>query len=344
MRKTICQIRDTKYAILKRTVMKRLLVKHSYWIILACCFLFFVVGGHVHGQSTGSTTFTLTPALKELKVNPGYTGQFTLTLLNHSQAAVPFKVYTRNFLADGIDGKITFGDDDSSSYAAGDWLIPATDSILLNPGGEQQVSVAVSVPANAEPGGHYASVLFEQILPQGVASKNSQVQVATRMTALIYFTVSGDIVEAGQILGAKSGQACSAVVCGLEVQPFFDHGPIPFHFIFNNTGNIHVRPKGTITISQFGHEVAKIPVPDRAVLPNSQRKFTTTWDKGLVIGPYQAKLHLVYGSKNYELTAATTFWAFPWQIALGVALLALLIAAIILSRKYFRVKRLHHRK
>lgn len=320
--------------------MNKLSIKHIYWIILACSFLAFAVAGLVSAQTTGTTTFSLTPALQELKVDPGHTGQFTITLVNRSQDAVPFQVYTRNFLADGIDGKITFGDDDSSSYAAGDWLVPSTDSILLEPGGQQDVEVAVSVPANAEPGGHYASVLFEQILPQTVAGKNSQVQVATRMTALVYFTVSGEIIEAGQILGAKAGEACSAVVCGLEAPSFVDHGPVPFTFLFNNTGNIHVRPRGTITITQFGREVAKLPVEDRAVLPNSQRKFTTTWDRSLLIGPYDAKLDLVYGSKNYQLSATAKFWAFPWQIVLGVAVALLAVAGIVLSRKYFKVKRL----
>ena len=142
--------------------MNKLSIKHIYWIILACSFLAFAVAGLVSAQTTGTTTFSVTPALQELKVDPGYTGQFTITLVNRSQDAVPFQVYTRNFLADGIDGKITFGDDDSSSYAAGDWLMPSTDSILIEPGGQQEVEVAVSVPTNAEPGGHYASVLFEQ--------------------------------------------------------------------------------------------------------------------------------------------------------------------------------------
>lgn len=324
--------------------MNKLSAKQIYWILLACSFLFFAVTGLANAQTAGSTTFSLTPALQELKVDPGYTGTFTITITNKSQIAVPFQVYTRNFLADGIDGKITFGDDDSSSYAAGDWMVPSTDSILLEPEGKQEVEIAVSVPTNAEPGGHYASVLFEQVIPPTVSGKNSQVQVATRMTALVYFTVSGDIIEAGQILGAKSGESCSAVVCGLEVPSFVDHGPVPFTFLFNNTGNIHVRPKGTITISQFGREIAKIPVEDRAVLPNSQRKFTTTWDRALLIGPYDAKLHLTYGSKNYQLTADTKFWAFPWQIVLGITVVALLIAGIILSRKYFKVRRLHSKR
>jgi hypothetical protein len=297
-------------------------------------------GESVVAQTSSATTFQITPALQELKVDPGYTGSFAVTLVNKSAETVPFKVYSRNFMAQGIDGQITFGDDDSSSYAAGDWLVPSTTDVVVGANEEQKIEVVVSVPANAEPGGHYASILFEQVLPASQMGKNSQVQVATRMAAMVYFTISGEIVEAGQILGATPGDNCTGLVCGFSTESFFDHGPVPFSFIFTNTGNVHVRPKGTITIYQYGREIAKINVEDRAVLPNSQRKFTAEWDKQLLIGPYEAKLHLVYGSNNYTIDAATSFWAFPWQIALGVVIVILIVGAIFLSRKYHRVKRL----
>jgi hypothetical protein len=159
----------------------------------------------------------------------------------------------------------------------------------------------------------------------------------------LFLTVDGDVVEAGQILGATPGSQCSAVVCGFKVPEFVDKGPIPFSFIFNNTGNVHVRPKGTITIEHGGKTVATLPIEDRAVLPNSQRLFKATWDQVVLTGKYTAKLHLVYGSNNYTIDMQSTFWAFPWQIALGLVAVLLIIMGIFLSRKYYSVKRLRHR-
>jgi hypothetical protein len=211
---------------------------------------------------------------------------------------------------------------------------------VLPPEGQQTVTATIAVPLNAEPGGHYASVLFEQMV-QDVPSQRSHVSVAARLASLLFLTVSGNVVEAGQILGATPGSPCSAVVCGFKAPKFVDHGPVPFSFIFNNTGNVHVRPKGTITISHDGKQVAVLPIDDRAVLPTSQRLFETKWDQVVLAGKYTAKLHLVYGSKNYTLDATTTFWAFPWQVVLGVALVILLGMGVFLSRKYFHVQRLH---
>lgn len=289
-----------------------------------------------------AVTFTITPALVDKKVNPGDSFQVKLTLINKSNTAQPFRAYTKNFAAKNLDGQVTFGDEDITSYAASSWITLDQPSILLPPQGKQEVLATVNVPQHAEPGGHYASVLFEQMI-QDAPSSQSHVAVAARLAVLVFITVSGDIREAGQILGATPGSKCSAVVCGLDAPKFLDKGPVPFSFIFNNTGNVHVRPKGTITIYQGKQKIATLPVTDRAVLPNSQRKFDITWDRVLLSGHYTAKLHLVYGSKNYTLDATTDFWAFPWQLLLGVAAIGLLVYGVVLSRKYFHIKRLSHR-
>jgi hypothetical protein len=285
-------------------------------------------------------TFTVSPALVDKKVQPGEKVSVTISLYNHSSTPQPFRAYSKDFAAKGLDGEVTFGDESISSYAASSWVSLDQPSLVLPPDGQQQVVATISVPLNAEPGGHYASVLFEQMV-QSLPSDTSHVSVAARLASLLFLTVSGKVVEAGQILGATPGSACSAVVCGFKAPEFVDHGPVPFSFIFNNTGNVHVRPKGSITISQNGKTVATLPIEDRAVLPTSERLFNASWSRVVLAGNYTAKLHLVYGSNNYTLDATTTFWAFPWQVVLGVAIVILLGMGLFLSRKYFRVQRLH---
>lgn len=289
----------------------------------------------------GSATFSITPAMIDRQVDPGDTFEYKLTLINKSNSPQPFKAYTKNFAAKNLDGQITFGDEDITSYAAATWIELDQPSILLPPQGQQEVVATVRVPTNAEPGGHYASILFEQMV-QDVPSKSSHVAVAARLAALVFLTVSGEVREAGQILGATPGSKCSAVVCGFQAPKFLDVGPVPFKFIFNNTGNVHVRPKGHIKIFQGDKEITTLPLVDRAVLPNSQRLFETTWDRVVLGGKYTAKLHLVYGSKNYTIDATTTFWAFPWQAVLAVALIGIVAYGVVLSRKYHKVKRLRH--
>lgn len=286
-------------------------------------------------------TFTVSPALVDQKLQRGQKMDITITLFNHSGTAQAFRAYVKDFSAKGLDGEVTFGDESTSTYAASSWVTLDQPSIVLPPDGHEDVTATIAVPLNAEPGGHYASVLFEQMI-QDLPSDRSHVTVAARLASLLFLTVQGNVVEAGQILGATPGSPCSAVVCGFKAPTFVDHGPVPFSFIFNNTGNVHVRPKGTITISQGGKQLAVLPIEDRAVLPTSQRLFETSWSKVVLAGKYTAKLHLVYGTNNYTLDATTSFWAFPWQVVLGVALVILVVMGVFLSRKYFAVQRLHH--
>ncbi len=308
--------------------------------LLSTCLL--VYSSTVVKAASEPVTFTITPAITDRHVKPGDTFTLTLRLTNKSNIPQALRAYTKNFAANGLEGGITFGDDNITSYTASTWISLDQPSLVLPPDGHQDIAATVTVPKNAEPGGHYASILFEQMI-QNLPSETSHVQVAARLTSLLFLTVDGDVIEAGQILGATPGSQCSAVVCGFKAPRFLDKGPVPFSFIFNNTGNVHVRPKATITIFQNNKQVAKLDLDDRAVLPNSQRLFEAKWDRVVLSGHYTAKLHLVYGSKNYSLDATTSFWAFPWQAVLIIAILAVGAYGVFLSRKYFHIKRLHHK-
>jgi hypothetical protein len=320
----------------------------KYFSIFVSVAIFFVAGfmslpvtiGSVQAQEAPETTLSIVPAIIEKTYDPGQADTFTITLYNRTSQAQPIKVYARNFSARGNSGELTFGEDDATSYAAAKWLTPNQDNLVLDPQGKAEIIVSVDIPKVAEPGGHYASILFEQVLERQAESDQSQVQIAARLAALVFITVSGDVVEAGQILGANNAGDCTGVVCGFTAPKFVDKGPVPFDFIFTNTGNVHVRPRGTITITQFGRQVAKFPVEDRTVLPSSQRKFTTNWQRELLFGPYEATLQLTYGKKAYSLEAKTSLFAFPWQIVLAVVLLLTALGGIFLSRKYYKVKRL----
>lgn len=288
-----------------------------------------------------TTTFEITPALTQLDVDPGDQQVFEITIYNRSQTSQAIRTYTRNFSPKGIEGELTFADDNTMSYAAASWLHLSQTELVIPAQEQETITVQLIVPPQAEPGGKYASIMFEQVLQGGNSGlRDSQVQVATRMSSLVFLTVSGDVVEAGQVLAANPNGQCSNVVCGLSAPSFVDKGPVNFQFIFSNTGNVHVRPRGYIRITQFGREVAKLTVDDRAVLPSSQRRFEVQWQRSLLAGPYQAELHLTYGSNNYTLTESANLWALPWQGVLLVAILGLVAAGLLVSRKHFKLKRL----
>jgi hypothetical protein len=90
-----------------------------------------------------------------------------------------------------------------------------------------------------------------------------------------------------------------------------------------NEGNVHFKPTGTITISDFmGNKVATIPVDSKNVLPGAVRKMEATWDTGWLFGQYSATLSLVYGKDRQVITASTAFWGFPYKLV-GISLLVI---------------------
>lgn len=84
--------------------------------------------------------------------------------------------------------------------------------------------------------------------------------------------------------------------------------PIDFTLRVKNDGNVHIRPKGTIIITNlFGQKVDEIPLEGANVLPGATRKMDTAWEKDNALGSYTATLVATYGQQSLPLTAATKF-------------------------------------
>ena len=190
-----------------------------------------------------ATTFSLIPALVEKDTPRGAFIPLSFTLRNLSSISQAVKVMVKDFSANGTSGAIKFTPSESGSFAASKWVRLDQDSLLLGAGEAVTVPATLIVPADAEPGGHYAAIIFEQVPENGGATDSSSVQFKTRLTALLFLKVPGEIVEAGKLLGLQSGGKCSEVICGFSVPQVLANGPVPFSFVFTNTGNVHVRAR-----------------------------------------------------------------------------------------------------
>ena len=96
---------------------------------------------------------------------------------------------------------------------------------------------------------------------------------------------------------------------------------------FENTGSVHVRPRGLITITNWrDKKVADVEFPQKNVLPGSKRKVETSWDVKWLFGKYTATVVGSYGTSNTPLSPwVVSFWVFPWKIGSVVGGTAFLI-------------------
>jgi hypothetical protein len=132
---------------------------------------------------------------------------------------------------------------------------------------------------------------------------------------------------------------------------FINSGKMSMIVRLKNTGNIHVKPFGTIQVSKGNQVIEEYELnntdPRANVLPNSTRKFKDNLKNQKWIGKYTITANIGYGSSGGLITAKTYFWVIPtWFVIAAAALIVAIIAiAFILYRKY-KTKNFHktHRR
>lgn len=237
-------------------------------------------------------SLTVRPPKFELFGNPGDTVTEQIQVTNNSNFPVTYALLIEDFGSSGEEGHVVLEEEtNDAAYSLAEWIEPAVQEVILQPNETTTVNFAVNVPRDAEPGGHYASILFES----GENPDPSVTTVSQRIGTLVLLRVSGNIEEAAQI---ESFDAPGRV----------NEGPVNFTLRLNNQGNVHVRPKGTVIVTNmFGQKVDEIPLEGANVLPGATRRMEISWDDPGTFGSYTATLVATYGQQNLPLTAATKF-------------------------------------
>ncbi|KKQ94646.1 MAG: hypothetical protein UT18_C0009G0057 [candidate division CPR2 bacterium GW2011_GWC2_39_10] len=284
---------------------------------------------YAEGDTGGARGITIVPLNFELFANPGESITDKVRVTNTSDVEGSYQILIQDFAATGEEGNVSLFEDDQTnhSFSLAKWIQPEPKNFTLKAKEEKTIYFTINVPKDAEPGGHYASVLVNMggdVKPSGGAS------VASRIGSLILLRVSGNIREEANI---ESFTAPS----------YSEKSPIEFDLRVKNTGNNHIRPKGTIVITNIlGQKVTEVPLDGLNVLPNAIRKIPTTWKPNqMLAGRYTATLVANYGSSNKQLTSTVSFIVFPKWLALVVGTGIILLAVVISNKK--AVKKLLHK-
>lgn len=278
----------------------------------------------VRAQEASRVELSFSPQIIEFSANPGdETVENVIRLTNGSDVQMEITTNALNFLAGGEDGEPELTED-STSFSLAEWVTITPEAYTIAPGESYDFTVAITVPANAEPGGHFGAVELRGIPPQDPSNPN-QVGQQFNVTPLILVSVAGEITEEANI---ESFEAAKSFFSAVN-----DDNPITIETRINNTGNVHFKPRGTVTITNmFGKEVTKIPLAEKNVLPDSIRKISTEWsDPGFAVGRYTAEVSFVYGDDDTILTSSTTFIVFPYQTILPVLLVTVLAVVILVK-------------
>jgi hypothetical protein len=269
---------------------------------------------------SNSLTLSISPPVFELSANPGERIQNSIRVTNLSDDDHRIFVDKRNFTALGEEGGVNLTEDDTS-YSLAKWIEVDKSGVIIPAKKSEVFEFTITVPANAEPGGHFGSLVFKTE-PGELRDGQAGAAVGQEVGALLLVKVAGDVNEQ---LGVASFQA---------LKRLYERGPVTFETRTENTGNVHLKPRGTITITNtFGREVASVQIDERNVLPDAIRKVDTVWDdSSLRFGRYTATLSLVYGAEGTIVNASTSVFMFPTKLAAGV--LAVLAAVGYVGYRY----------
>lgn len=281
--------------------------------------------GSALAQNTGSTgqAFMISPRIIELNADPGKTYPLNIKLKNLAANSLASKSQVNDFAAKGEDGdpEIFLDEREKTTYSLKGWVKKIPDFTFVSQE-TKTIPVIISVPAQAEPGGHYAAIRFSGVAPE-LAKDESAVALSASIGTLVLVRVSGDVKESAAVEEFFASQ-------NAKKSSFFETGPITLTERIKNTGNVHVKPAGSVVVKDmFGKTTASLKVndPPKNVLPDSIRRFEQELNKRWLFGRYTADLTLGYGTTGQALSGQLVFWVIPWKL---IAAVLLLIATIIL--------------
>ena len=312
------------------------------------------------GARAEGPSLSVAPHTFELTVKRGEVLQKEIKILNKSEMAIPVKAKILDFTADDETGQMIF--DESSqevSIASRFWVKIENPDFILDPGETERVFLSINIPETAEPGGHYATILFEPQLPSYYFEEGKSRAIPS-LGVLFLWSVevegvghSPDPMMVAEFsipekFHLKRVENFLASVTGLfnEVKAeeknslnVVETSRLPFTLRIKNIDIYHIKPEGKLSIFKANGDLAlETKISKTTILPGKIRKFPVELKPEL---PQRIKKYLpasasdfiskniLWGkykavlslsAENKKLEQSIEFWAFPWRFWLSTGL------------------------
>ena len=237
-------------------------------ILLALLFAFGTVAFAVPARA--AITVGVSPSIVELSGKPDSTGSVDLNVLN--QGDEPFDVTISSDVYDRAPDR-----------SNPEWLTPNPTTAHIDAGGATTVSVAIAIPKDADPGGHYATIKITTGAPD---SSGNSAGISGQLVVPFLITVEGKYDRKAKI---------EHFAGFLELD-----GRLGFRAEVSNPGEIHWKPASTLTIKKGdGDSYGTLDVDNSTVFPATLATLSTTSTLPVTAGEkYKAEIDVDYGAKK----------------------------------------------
>ncbi|MCA9367309.1 DUF916 domain-containing protein [Candidatus Kaiserbacteria bacterium] len=252
--------------------------------------------------------FLVGPGKTELQLQPGDTKVVEISVTNRISDDKVFKLEVENIVGTTDGSAALKTTDGPSPYSITDYISFPDTAFTLDLGERARIPVTISIPADAEPGGYYGSVLVSTVRTSE-GSRATQSPIIARVGSLLFITIGGEQLHVGETTDFKT----------IPKKWWYESGPINFGIVYENTGSVHVNPYGELSIrNMLGEEVGYRELEPWFVLPQSLRTREIEWDREFLLGRYVATVKVNRGYDDIVDERTVVFWVLPWKIVGGI--------------------------
>jgi len=258
--------------------------------------------------------FVVGPGRFQLEIAPGDSMTVQMIVTNRMGIPKRFTLTTEDMSGTGdADQAIVLLGDEIGPYSIKDYISVPHESFILEHSERATIPVTITIPADAEPGGFYGSLLT-QIVSEDIDRENPSgatpsSKVVSRIGTLFFVTTPGEIDRSLELKKFATFQD----------KNFFTKGPINFSIVTENTGSVHVTPFGRLRIyNTLGNEVGFVEMQPWYVLPNSIRNKEVQWNREFLVGRYTAVAEINRGYDGIIDEVKYSFWVIPLELLAAV--------------------------
>ena len=259
------------------------------------------------------------PARQTVAIDSGKTENLQIKFFNESTTPVAGNLKAVDFIVTGNDGSPILLEDQIN-----DWVKLPYDKASIASGDVLRVNFKVNVPKDAQPGGRYVAIIFEQTGQISQSSADESVSlISPRIVGLLSIRVNGPVIE-------------SSFVNVFKTPKFLEFGKIPVYFEILNKGGYHINPKGQVTLTNWlGKEIERVTLEDKNIFPDAKRLYETKLGQTWMFGKYKVGLTANYGDTGKTLLAESYIWVMPVTVIVTIIffILILILLAYLITRK-----------
>ncbi|HEY4514719.1 MAG TPA: hypothetical protein VJJ22_01005 [Candidatus Paceibacterota bacterium] len=265
----------------------------------------------------------VSPAHREIFVEPGDSKSFVIALTNNIGREGVFTLGSEDFGVDELNGEPELLGSVSGTNSIKEYIKAPYREIAVRSGETVNIPITVSVPLDEHKQSLFGALTIGMV--NGDSKNVTGAKLSSRIAVGIFVRTSEEQEAVGRLVtfGSATGKH------------FFDHGPISMIISYSNDGGVYLTPGGTITVTNiFGRPTETRVVTPWYVLPNSIRSKTEQLGSKYSFGRYKATLRINNGLGGPLEQAEYTYWVFSWRLLIIVvgAVLGLLLLMRLLGR------------